>query len=65
MNHYVIIMRDADYWLVGPFSSQATAAAWGGGRENNPEDDPRWQTIRLDDPSKPVRVVSPAIDEGE
>lgn len=58
-NHYIIVMRDTDFWLVGPFDTLDVAGEWGDDPANNPTDDPRWQTIKLADPSKPVRVLSP------
>lgn len=47
MKHFVVVMRNEDMWLVGPFDSDKDAAAWGRDPDNNPEDDPRWQTIEL------------------
>lgn len=56
--HYVLVTRDDRYWLVGPFCGEAAAAAWGSDRINNPEDDPRWQVIRLSDPGRAPRIVA-------
>lgn len=55
---YILVARDTYCYLVGPFDSQKEAADWGAGGDyddymnghttvNNPDDDPRWQTIRL------------------
>lgn len=57
--HYVMVMRDDAYRLVGPFHSEAAAGAWGDDPANNPGDDPRWQVLRLDDPIVAPRVVFP------
>ena len=58
MQHYVIRMRDTSYAVVGPFHSQAAAAAWGEQDQAHGGDDPRWQVIRLADPHA-VTVVAP------
>jgi hypothetical protein len=57
---YIVVMRQTRMWLVGPFASQTEAGTWG--RHNNPEDDPRWQTIELDIAQvvSPLRVLSPS-----
>ena len=57
--HYLLVARDDHFWLVGPFDTQAVAGDWGSDPANNPEDDPRWQTIELADASAPVRIVAP------
>lgn len=50
---YILRMLDDRAWLIGPFADHAQAGAWGAA--NNPEDDPRWQTIEL----SPARADSP------
>lgn len=57
--HYIMAMRDTKFWLVGPFDTQANAAAWGYNPANNPTDDPRWQTIELADAGAPVEIIPP------
>ena len=57
--HYIMVMRDDRFWLVGPFDSQANAGAWGSNPANNPSDDPRWQTIELKDATAPVEIIPP------
>lgn len=59
MNHYILYMRAKSFCLIGPFPSQKEAAEWGGSKEHNPLDIPTWQVLELDDPHRPVRVVSP------
>lgn len=56
-HHYILIMRDEHYFLVGPFCSNDDAGNWG--RDNNPSDDPRWQTIRLADAGARPPVYAP------
>lgn len=60
-DNYIIVMRDDQFWLVGPFETQRAAGEWGSKDEHNPADDPRWQTIRLADPFLPVRIVPPHL----
>lgn len=59
MNTYIMVMRNDRYWLVGPFASRTAAAEWGRDPVNNPQDDPRWQTIDLADPHLVPLVMSP------
>ncbi len=59
MKDYIMVMRDSSFWLVGPFPDQKTAAEWGYDRKNNPEDDPRWQTIKLAEVPAGVEVRTP------
>lgn len=58
MQHYVIRMRDTSYDIVGPFPSEAAAAAWGVRDQDESGDDPRWQVLRLADPHA-VTVLAP------
>lgn len=58
MNHCVMIVRDDRYWIVGPFTSQQQAGKWGSGVYGL-DDDPRWQTIQLADPSAAPLVMRP------
>ena len=57
-DHYIIRLRDTSYTVVGPFPSEAAAAAWGTRDQAEDGDDPRWQVIRLGDPHV-VTVVAP------
>lgn len=57
--HYIMVMRDTRFWLVGPFDSQKSAGDWGSDLKNNPADDPRWQTIELIEPVGRVEVIPP------
>lgn len=57
MDTYIMCVADDHFYLVGPFADEGAAADWG--RANNPEDDPRWQTVQLADPSRPVDVRTP------
>lgn len=57
--HYIMVMRDTKFWLVGPFDTNSAAGNWGRDAVNNPSDDPRWQTIELADASAPVEVIPP------
>jgi hypothetical protein len=50
MSTYIVKIEDKRLYLIGPFASQDEAGTWGGSEANNPEDDPRWQTIDLDIP---------------
>lgn len=62
--HYIMVMRDRTFWLVGPFETQDKAGDWG--RANNPEDDPRWQTMELHPfaPGDTVEVMVVSPDDG-
>jgi hypothetical protein len=64
MSEYVMVQRNDRYWLVGPFASQADAAAWGRATYSL-DDDPRWQTINLADAGAAPLVVAPASAEPE
>jgi hypothetical protein len=57
--HYIMVMRDTKFWLVGPFDTQDSAGDWGSDPANNPTDDPRWQTIELADAGAPVEIIPP------
>jgi hypothetical protein len=57
--HYIMVMRDTAYWLVGPFASEDTAAEWGAAEVNNPTDDPRWQVLQLAEPDAAPWIVTP------
>lgn len=62
MAHYIIEMRDKAIRAIGPFDDQQAAAAWGRDPKNNPEDDPRWQTIELDECANGMAESEP-VDE--
>lgn len=57
--HYLMIQRNTEFWLVGPFDTYEDSCGWGSDGRNNPHDDPRWQTIALADVAAPVRVMAP------
>jgi len=59
-NHFIMVMRNDRYWLVGPFDTHDAAADWGCDPVNNPGDDPRWQTIQLAGPGAPPEIRSPS-----
>lgn len=59
MHEYVMVQRNDRYWLVGPFATEADAAAWGRATYSL-DDDPRWQTITLANAGAPPLVVAPA-----
>lgn len=58
---YILYMRDDRAWLVGPFPDHTAAGAWG--HANNPEDDPRWQTIQLSigQVNSPLPLIGPEL----
>lgn len=58
--HYLIVIRDDRFWLVGPFHTAATAIAWGDDPANNPADDQRWQPVRLTAVPAGVEVRDPS-----
>ena len=58
-DYYLVIIRSERFLLVGPFPTHRAAADWGNEHGYGPDDDPRWQTIRLADPSAPVEIVAP------
>lgn len=57
--HYIVCVRDDNLRLIGPFESIDRLSDWATKptdnplgslvAANNPEDDPRWQSIELDD----------------
>ena len=57
--HYIMVMRDDRFWLIGPFDTLEHAGTWGSDPINNPSDDPRWQTIELRDAGAPIEIVPP------
>lgn len=58
MNHYVMVMRDTRYWLVGPFTTHADAGRWGG-ETYDLDADPHWQTIELVDANSAPVIMDP------
>ena len=61
-DHYVLIMRDRGYKLVGPFPTNNAAGEWG--HSHWPENgDPRWQTIALDHPGAVPVLLDPSSPE--
>lgn len=60
MAHFVLLTRDAGAWIVGPFPSAEAANRWGRETYCTPRDDPRWQTVILDNPAAPLPVIAPA-----
>ena len=57
--NYIIRMRDEGYSIIGPFDSREALVAWGRRDQENSGDDPRWQSLYLDDPHAPATVVVP------
>lgn len=68
MATYVMCVRDTGYWLVGPFGPEPHGASVNCDDHRfqtfldngpaNPLDDPRWQSIDLDDPGAAPRVFT-------
>ncbi len=58
-SHYVLRWRATSYDLVGPFDTQAAAAAWGSEDQRANGDNPCWNTIRLADAHTSPRVIAP------
>lgn len=56
---YALCNRNDRFWLIGPFATHAGVAEWCRDPLNNPEDDPRWQNIRL--PDAQVKAFGPAL----
>jgi hypothetical protein len=49
---FILVWRDIDFWLVGPFASSEESVkwalwTWGDGKEPNLDCDPRWHTLAL------------------
>jgi hypothetical protein len=69
-NYYILIWRDTDYWLCGPFKSCREATDWaaiyvyGWGRGDQDKGDPRWHTIQLRKSvvTSPPKVVAPCVN---
>lgn len=49
MRDYIVVMRDQDMWLLGPFSDMDALVAAGHKVQDEDDDDPRWQSIELPD----------------
>lgn len=58
-DNYIVRMRDAEVTLVGPFENQAELVAWGRHDQRESDDDPRWQSVRVDLPTRSGVVVVP------
>ena len=58
--HYIVVMRDNDIWLVGPFDTQAATSDYGATADEQEWHDPRWQTIELAD-TFALRVEPPTL----
>jgi hypothetical protein len=58
-HNYILRMRDTAYDIVGPFASKDELSAWGAANQAASEDDPRWQSIYLADPTALPRVLTP------
>ena len=44
---YILVMRDINYHLVGPFDSDNDAVVWSKSRWDCQKGDPRWQVLDL------------------
>lgn len=58
---YILVVRDEQFWLIGPFSDTDAAGTWGRQHwdQSNGVDDPRWQTLTLAAPDMAPVVFSP------
>lgn len=43
---YILVMRDENYWLIGPFGP-GEAQIWAAKYWNRAKGDPRWQVLSL------------------
>lgn len=59
MPHFVMIVRDTRFWLVGPFNEEAVASEWGHANAAGAAGDDRWHVIELAEPHAPPRLVAP------
>jgi|GEM_PF-5548749 len=57
--HYLLVHRSTHFRLIGPFATQSAAAIWAKRKKNNPGDDPRWQTIQLEQAHEVPLIASP------
>lgn len=44
---YIVVIRDRDMWLEGPFATTADLVARGEAIQAEGDDDPRWQSVFL------------------
>jgi len=58
---YIMVVRNVEYWLIGPFADRAAAGQWANEHwDRRPgHDDPRWQTVNLAFPGAPPSIFSP------
>ena len=56
---YVIVMREARLWLVGPFEKVWKASVWAVNTFSGQHGHVTWHPITLSDPHAPVPVLSP------
>lgn len=71
LRHYAVVMRDSRFCLHGPFPSEDAMSHWANdgsdpasldlSSPNNPDGDPRWQSIELTDAqaSAPLLIRGP------
>lgn len=59
MKTYIIRMNDNSYDIVGPFKDHEEAGVYGRADQIARNDDPRWQTIELENPSAAPSIVTP------
>ncbi|MCG4256892.1 hypothetical protein [Acetobacter senegalensis] len=59
MSTYIIRISDNSYDLVGPFDNHESAGEWGRMDQERRNDDPRWQTVDLENPEAAPSVVEP------
>ena len=73
MSEYIVVIRAADIWLVGPFPSEKAAGDYGAVAERQRWDnDPFWQAIelentyglRIEKPDASLHVPEGAYDRG-
>jgi hypothetical protein len=55
----VICIYDDGYEVAGPFASYDAACEYGRKWQEENGDDPRWNTVYLEDPDAPVNRVRP------
>lgn len=56
--HYILVMRDDRFWLIGPFETKEALCKYAD-KNWSLEQDPRWQSIELADAAQPVEIIAP------
>lgn len=49
MKHYIVVLRNEDGWVIGPFETQDAASEWADKHWKSRSGDPRWQVVALPD----------------